>query len=225
MIYKYESPLFLKEILNEIKGNVLDLTYGNGYHSKGIIDKIKKRNFLISFEKDNNNFIINKIKRNNFFLYNMNYNEIKHIKIKKINTIVIDIGYTVNQIKNNYSFKSKNIKNIINLNFFYKKKIKNFLKNNKKLITNFQEIKNLIKRGKRKNKNCNTDFLNFLKNNINNSKKNLLNIFETCKKIRFKKIIILFFNKFEFKMIKENFKNFKIKIKKKNNKNIAFIND
>ncbi|MGX7576519.1 16S rRNA (cytosine(1402)-N(4))-methyltransferase [Candidatus Vidania fulgoroideorum] len=116
MIYKNNCAIFkdiIKFFLNKRKGNFIDFSYGNGYHSKIILKSISKGN-LLSFEIDKENFLKNNISKKNFFILNKCFSNIKNIKIKSLNTIILDIGFTENQILNFSSFKCK--KNLICLN-------------------------------------------------------------------------------------------------------------
>ncbi|WP_343184176.1 16S rRNA (cytosine(1402)-N(4))-methyltransferase RsmH [Buchnera aphidicola (Ceratovacuna keduensis)] len=106
----YHIPVLLKEVIKYLKikknGIYVDCTFGSGGHSKNILKKIGKHGFLYSLDKDP--YSINfskKIKNKNFKFINDSFeNFIKYAKkfniIKKIDGIILDLGFSTNQIKN-----------------------------------------------------------------------------------------------------------------------------
>ncbi|MGX7586228.1 16S rRNA (cytosine(1402)-N(4))-methyltransferase [Candidatus Vidania fulgoroideorum] len=111
MIYKKNKIIFEKEIryyFNKKKGNFIDCTFGNGLHSKLIL-KIISKGLLLAFEIEKEYFAKNKIKKKNFFIINKCFTKLKNFKIKKISILLIDIGFTENQIINFNSFKNEKI--------------------------------------------------------------------------------------------------------------------
>ncbi|WP_458659078.1 16S rRNA (cytosine(1402)-N(4))-methyltransferase [Candidatus Vidania fulgoroideorum] len=176
MIFKKDKKIFIEIIKKNIvkKGIYIDFTFGNGLHSKIILKNLPKNSTLISFENNYNNFIKNKIKSYIFNLVYSNYSNLKDLKLKQISFALIDLGFTINQIKNFLSYKKniyldnfklfekgKSIIKLININSKKKIiKVLNFFENEylskkiadrilklrkKKLITTTYQIKKIIK--------------------------------------------------------------------------------
>ncbi|MGX7589366.1 16S rRNA (cytosine(1402)-N(4))-methyltransferase [Candidatus Vidania fulgoroideorum] len=200
------TKYLLKYLVKNLNGIYLDCTYGMGIQSKKIIENISKKGSLIAFEIDSENFkLLNKI---NFFLFNSCFTELNNIKLEsKISGILIDIGYTVNQLKDKFNFRKNNFldnnikgnKSVINLlNFKNYKKIKKVIGYFEKefiskkiakeiiilrkllFITNFSQIKGIIYKIKKKI---------FYKKNKTNIYRNVINSFRNYSDNNKKKIL------------------------------------
>ncbi|WP_343154924.1 16S rRNA (cytosine(1402)-N(4))-methyltransferase RsmH [Buchnera aphidicola (Pseudoregma panicola)] len=123
----YHIPVLLKEIIQNLKikknGIYVDCTFGSGGHSKNILKKIGKHGFLYSLDKDP--YSINfskKIKNKNFKFINDSFeNLIKYAKkfniIKKIDGIILDLGFSTNQIKNKKRGFSFNLNGTLDMRY------------------------------------------------------------------------------------------------------------
>ncbi|BGI51389.1 MAG: 16S rRNA (cytosine(1402)-N(4))-methyltransferase RsmH [Buchnera aphidicola (Ceratovacuna japonica)] len=106
----FHVPVLLKEVIESLKikkkGIYIDCTFGAGGHSKNILKKIGKNGFLYSLDKDpDSKKFSKKIKNKNFKFINDSFeNLIKYAKKfnikKKVNGILLDLGFSTNQIKN-----------------------------------------------------------------------------------------------------------------------------
>ncbi|UOQ33145.1 Ribosomal RNA small subunit methyltransferase H [Candidatus Vidania fulgoroideae] len=217
MIFKNQRTFFKKEIIKITKeirrknGVFLDFTYGTGKISKIIKNNIYKENLLISY--DFNRFLRNTLSKGNFFFYNICFSSFKNLVFTgKINFSIIDMGYSDNELINNYfdsksinefiNFSSyKRIKKILNLKSdFFIRYIKNVkLKGGMFLLKNF-----LLEYRNRDKKKILFYFRNFMysfKNKINELLKYLLFL---MKKNSY--IVFICFNSYESKIVKKFYK-------------------
>ncbi|UOQ27926.1 Ribosomal RNA small subunit methyltransferase H [Candidatus Vidania fulgoroideae] len=125
MIFKNQRTFFKKQIIEILKkkrkekGIFIDFTFGTGKISKIIQKKISKGSFLISY--DFNKLLKKNVSKKNFFFYNLCFSCFKNLLFsKKVIFSIIDMGYSDNELINNY-FDGKNINELIN--FFPIKKI------------------------------------------------------------------------------------------------------
>ncbi|WP_343189225.1 16S rRNA (cytosine(1402)-N(4))-methyltransferase RsmH [Buchnera aphidicola (Chaitoregma tattakana)] len=103
-------PVLLKEVIKFLKikknGIYIDCTFGTGGHSKQILKRIGKNGFLYSLDKDPSTIKYSKkIISKNFKFINDSFKNLfkytKKFKInKKVDGILLDLGFSNNQIKN-----------------------------------------------------------------------------------------------------------------------------
>ncbi|WP_343190085.1 16S rRNA (cytosine(1402)-N(4))-methyltransferase RsmH [Buchnera aphidicola (Astegopteryx bambusae)] len=102
-------PVLLKEVIKFLKikenGIYIDCTFGLGGHSKHILKKIGKNGYLYAIDKDPiSTKFAKQIKNKNFMFINDSFkNLIFHTNklniTKKVNGILLDLGFSNNQIK------------------------------------------------------------------------------------------------------------------------------
>lgn len=106
--------VLLDECINYLNikpnGIYVDCTFGSGGHSKAIYEKLSDNGLLLSLDYDKNN-IVNSNK-NNWQIVNGNFADIKIIlkklNIKKIDGVLLDLGYSTDQLNNpDYGLKFK----------------------------------------------------------------------------------------------------------------------
>ena len=113
---KKHFPVLLDEVVKIISprygGTFLDCTFGQGGYSEKILENPKNK--VIAFDRDDSVIQISERFKKNFknrFEFNhKRFSEIKDIKIKNINAIIFDLGYSTDQIfdeNKGLSFKSK----------------------------------------------------------------------------------------------------------------------
>ena len=115
MIKNQHTPIMTNEILSFIDGeknlSVLDCTFGGGGHSKKFLEK---GHSVTAIDQDENSSIIAKElkkKFSNIFFYKTNFKnlDLLSLKIKKFNFILLDLGFSSNQLFDNdvgLSFKN-----------------------------------------------------------------------------------------------------------------------
>ncbi len=267
MIKNQHTPIMTNEILSFIDGeknlSVLDCTFGGGGHSKKFLEK---GHSVTAIDQDENSSIIAKElkkKFSNIFFYKTNFKnlDLLSLKTKKFNFILLDLGFSSNQLFDNdvgLSFKNNSK---LNMNYLGGElnayKIINFydLEELQKVFHMFGEINQSKKLAKyivdqRSKKKINTNFefieilrhsgVNFRSKKIHfstqafqalrietNSELENLDIF--LKKVHnFLEInaylIIISFHSLEDRIVKNYFKDNKIKNYKnfQNNKNWGF---
>ena len=115
MIRNQHTPIMTNEILSFIEGeknlSILDCTFGGGGHSKKFLEK---GHSVTAIDQDENSLIIaNELKKkfSNIFFYKTNFKnlDLLSLKIKKFNFILLDLGFSSNQLFDNdigLSFKN-----------------------------------------------------------------------------------------------------------------------
>ncbi len=115
MIRNQHTPIMTNEILSYIDGeknlSILDCTFGGGGHSKKFLEK---GHSVTAIDQDENSLIIAKElkkKFSNIFFYKTNFKnlDLLSLNIKKFNFILLDLGFSSNQLFDNdigLSFKN-----------------------------------------------------------------------------------------------------------------------
>ena len=123
MILDNHIPIMTKEILSFIDGkenlSILDCTFGGGGHSKKFLER---GHLVTAIDQDNNSLIIaKKLKKNfpNIFFHKSNFKDIDSLKLKfkKFNFILLDLGFSSNQLENNNIGLSFKINADLNMNY------------------------------------------------------------------------------------------------------------
>ncbi len=106
MIYNLHTPIMLNEVLSFIDDkknlSILDCTFGGGGHSKKFLEK---GHHVTAIDQDENaNIIAKKLKKNfpNIFFYKSNFKnfDLLDLNKKKFNLILLDLGFSSNQLAN-----------------------------------------------------------------------------------------------------------------------------
>ena len=148
-------PVLLKEIISIISpqygGTFIDCTFGQGGYTKEILKFSNTK--VIAIDRDiESKKIANEIEKtfeDRFFFKNIKFSQLKNLKLKNENVkgVVFDLGYSLNQIKDNkkgLSFSSKGKLNMkLGLNDFSAKEVINKLDSNdlQKIFRYFGEEK------------------------------------------------------------------------------------
>ena len=148
-------PVLLKEIISIISpqygGTFIDCTFGQGGYTKEILKFSNTK--VIAIDRDiESKKIANEIEKtfeDRFFFKNIKFSQLKNLKLKNENVkgVVFDLGYSLNQIKDNkkgLSFSSKGKLNMkLGLNDFSAKEMINKLDSNdlQKIFRYFGEEK------------------------------------------------------------------------------------
>ena len=115
MIRNQHTPIMTNEILSYIDGeknlSILDCTFGGGGHSKKFLEK---GHSVTAIDQDENSLIIAKElkkKFSNIFFYKTNFKNLDLLSLntKKFNFILLDLGFSSNQLFDNdigLSFKN-----------------------------------------------------------------------------------------------------------------------
>ncbi len=123
MITNQHIPIMSNEILSfidkEKKLSILDCTFGGGGHS---IKFLEKGHSVTAIDNDEfSQSIAKKIKKDfsNFLFYKINFKDIDmlNIKLKKFSFIILDLGYSSNQLGNNKIGLSFKINSNLNMNY------------------------------------------------------------------------------------------------------------
>src|SRR5512139_2610091 len=101
----YHRPVLLEESINGLNinpdGIYVDLTFGGGGHSIGILEKLGKKGKLLAFDQDKD-ASLNIIKDSRFNFINANFrflrNFLRLYKIEKIDGVLADLGISSHQI-------------------------------------------------------------------------------------------------------------------------------
>ena len=123
MITNQHTPIMTNEILSYIDGkknlSVLDCTFGGGGHSKKFLEKGHN---VTAIDQDENSLIIAKElkkKFSNIFFYKTNFKNLDLLSLntKKFNFILLDLGFSSNQLfDNNIGLSFKN-NSKLNMNY------------------------------------------------------------------------------------------------------------
>ena len=123
MITNKHIPIMSNEILSFIKDkkklSVLDCTFGGGGHS---LKFLEKGHSVTAIDKDNISLVIAKKfmkKCSNFLFYNKNFKDLDLIILdkKKYNFILLDLGFSSNQLENPDIGLSFKINSNLNMNY------------------------------------------------------------------------------------------------------------
>ena len=104
MITNQHIPIMVNEILSLIDGeknlSILDCTFGGGGHSKKFLEN---GHYVTAIDQDeNSNIIAKKLKKNfpNIFFYKSNFKDFDLLDLnrKKFNLILLDLGFSSNQL-------------------------------------------------------------------------------------------------------------------------------
>ena len=123
MILDNHIPIMTNEILSFIDGkknlSILDCTFGGGGHSKIFLEK---GHFVTAIDQDNNSLMIaKKLKKKfpNIFFHKSNFKDIDLLKLKfkKFNFILLDLGFSSNQLDNKNIGLSFKINTDLNMNY------------------------------------------------------------------------------------------------------------
>ena len=136
-------PVMLEEVIstliNDKDGIYIDCTVGFGGHSKGILENISNKGFLIGTDLDS--YALNKakekikrVKNKHFALYNASYKDIPDILnklgIKKVNGFLFDLGISSYQIDSEHRGFAYSKEGPLNMRFneYDKQTAKEYLK-------------------------------------------------------------------------------------------------
>tara|TARA_B100000963_G_scaffold346956_1_gene352765 strand:- start:3223 stop:4125 length:903 start_codon:yes stop_codon:yes gene_type:complete len=123
MILDNHIPIMTNEILSFIDGkknlSILDCTFGGGGHSKIFLEK---GHFVTAIDQDNNSLMIaKKLKKKfpNIFFHKSNFKDIDllNLEYKKFNFILMDLGFSSNQLDNSNIGLSFKINADLNMNY------------------------------------------------------------------------------------------------------------
>ncbi len=123
MILDQHIPIMTNEILsfidNKKKLFILDCTFGGGGHSKKFLER---GHIVTAIDQDNNSLkIAEKIKKTfpNIIFYKTNFKDfdLLDLNIKKFNFILLDLGFSSNQLENNNIGLSFKINSKLNMNY------------------------------------------------------------------------------------------------------------
>ena len=123
MITNKHIPIMSNEILSFIKDkkklSILDCTFGGGGHS---LKFLEKGHSVTAIDKDNISLVIAKKfmkKCSNFLFYNKNFKDLDLIILdkKKYNFILLDLGFSSNQLENPDIGLSFKINSNLNMNY------------------------------------------------------------------------------------------------------------
>ena len=123
MILENHIPIMTNEILSFIDGkknlSILDCTFGGGGHSKMFLER---GHFVTAIDQDNNSSMIAKrLKKSfpNIFFHKSNFKDIDllSLKFKKFNFILLDLGFSSNQLDNNNIGLSFKVNSNLNMNY------------------------------------------------------------------------------------------------------------
>ena len=123
MIIDQHIPIMTNEIqsfiLGEKKLSILDCTFGGGGHSKKFLEH---GHFVTAIDQDHNSSIIaDKLKKkfSNIFFYQSNFRDLDLIDLetKKFNLILLDLGFSSNQLNDNNIGLSFKINSNLNMNY------------------------------------------------------------------------------------------------------------
>ena len=123
MITDRHIPIMTNEILSFIndkkKLSILDCTFGGGGHSKKFLER---GHFVTAIDQDNNSLkIAEEVKKNfpNIIFYKTNFKNLDtlDLHIKKFNFVLLDLGFSSNQLDNNNIGLSFKINSKLNMNY------------------------------------------------------------------------------------------------------------
>ena len=123
MIRDKHIPIMANEILSFIDSkknlSILDCTFGGGGHSKKFLEK---GHSVTAIDQDDNSLIIaNELKKtfSNIFFYKNNFKnlDLLDLNIKKFNFILLDLGFSSNQLDNNIIGLSFKTNSDLNMNY------------------------------------------------------------------------------------------------------------
>ena len=120
---KKHFPVLLKELISIISplygGTFIDCTFGQGGYSEKILEN--KQNNIIALDRDkdvlSSTSKLQKKYDKRFKFYNLKFSQLDKIKLKnnKIQAIIFDLGYSLNQIKNSQKGLSFSDKGKLNM--------------------------------------------------------------------------------------------------------------
>ena len=123
MIINQHIPIMVNEILSYIDGkkniSVLDCTFGGGGHSKKFLEN---GHLVTAIDKDNHSLeIAKKLKKTfpNLIFYKKNFKDLDllNLQIKKFNLILLDLGFSSNQLDNKDIGLSFKLNSKLNMNY------------------------------------------------------------------------------------------------------------
>ncbi len=123
MIKNQHIPIMENEILSLIKDkenlSILDCTFGGGGHT---LKFLQRGHIVTALDRDKNSLIIaNKLKKkySNLFFHKLNFKNIDLLKsnIKKFNLILLDLGFSSNQLEDFDIGLSFKINSNLNMNY------------------------------------------------------------------------------------------------------------
>ena len=183
MIKNQHVPIMSKEILSFINGkkklSILDCTFGGGGHS---IKFLESGHYVTAIDQDENSEIIaKKLKKYfpNIFFYKSNFKNFDTLdfKFRKFNLILLDLGYSSNQLEDNDIGLSFKLNSNLNMNYLggdlnAYKIINNYNKNElQRVLKSYGEINQserlaeyIISQRSKKKINTNFEFIDILRN-------------------------------------------------------------
>ncbi len=125
MSLNLHKPIMVKEILSFIESKkdieILDCTFGGGGHTQSFLDE---GHLVTALDQDKNSANIAKElskKNNNFSFSKINFKNLEIFKqkniCKKFNLILLDLGFSSNQLENDYIGLSFKINSKLNMNY------------------------------------------------------------------------------------------------------------
>ena len=123
MIRNQHTPIMTNEILSFINNkknlSILDCTFGGGGHSKKFLEN---GHSVTAIDQDENSLIIAqelKKKFSNICFYKINFKDLDllSLDIKKFNFILLDLGFSSNQLSDNYIGLSFKNNSKLNMNY------------------------------------------------------------------------------------------------------------
>ena len=123
MIRDKHIPVMVNEILSFISNkknlSILDCTFGAGGHTQKFLES---GHFVTAIDQDDNSMIIaKKLKKNfsNIFFYKANFRNINllNLEIKKFNLILLDLGFSSNQLDDINIGLSFKLNSNLNMNY------------------------------------------------------------------------------------------------------------
>ena len=123
MINNLHIPIMTNEILSFIDGkhnlSILDCTFGGGGHTKKFLESGHN---VTAIDQDKNSLqIAKKLKKHypNIFFYKSNFKDfdLLELKIKKFNLVLLDLGFSSNQLEDGNFGLSFKINSNLNMNY------------------------------------------------------------------------------------------------------------
>lgn len=108
IIHNFHKPVLLKEVVEGvvttyIKDVYIDVTFGGGGHSKGMLKKLAAKATLLAFDQDQQSIANNPLRDNRLKVLHRNFRYIENILriqgIFKVSGVLADLGVSSHQLK------------------------------------------------------------------------------------------------------------------------------